>query len=107
MVLSGFVTLCEGFLGCRPSVGLWKRFFNLRAHNARTGAVIPPVLEGGEPTHVTDMTNCGSCLVVGCRNPGLAYVISITNQSHGEPRTVPTCLSRQGQGHNVLGKHQT
>src|SRR3954470_13973511 len=65
MVLSGFVTLCEGFLGCRPSVGLWKRFFSLRAHNARTGATIPPASEGGEPTHVTDMTDCGSCLVAG------------------------------------------
>ena len=65
MALSAFVTLCEGYLGCLPSVALWKRFFNLRAHNARTGVVIPPASEGGDPTHVTDMTDCGSCLVAG------------------------------------------
>src|ERR1041385_22415 len=41
-----------------------------------------------------------------CRDPGLAYVIPVTMQSHGEPRTVPTCLSRQGQAQNVLGKHR-
>ena len=64
MILFGFVTLCEGYLGCRPSIGLWKRFFNLRAHNARTGVVIPNT-EGGEPTHVTAMTDYGSCLVAG------------------------------------------
>ena len=29
MILSGFITLCEGYLGCRPSITLWKRFFNL------------------------------------------------------------------------------
>src|SRR3954465_13265102 len=65
MVLSGFVTLCEGFLGCHPSVGLWKRFFGLRAHNARTSNLIPPASEGGELTHETDMTDCGSCLIAG------------------------------------------
>ena len=42
-----------------------------------------------------------------CRYPGLAYVIPVTMQSHGEPRTVPTYLSRQGQAQNVLGKHRT
>jgi hypothetical protein len=63
MILSGFVTLCEGYLGCRPSIALWKRFFNLRAHNARTGAVVPAATEGGEPKYPTDMTDCGSCLV--------------------------------------------
>src|SRR3954468_19822258 len=42
-----------------------------------------------------------------CRDPGLAYVISVMMQSHGEPRTVPTCLSRQGQAQNVLEKHRT
>ena len=29
MILAGFVTLCEGYLGCRPSLLLWKRLFNL------------------------------------------------------------------------------
>ena len=42
MILSGFVTLCEGYLGCHPSLPLWKRLFNLRAHNARTGAKSVP-----------------------------------------------------------------
>src|SRR4051812_3357357 len=63
MILSGFVTLCEGYLGFRPSIVLWKRFFNLRAHNARTGAVVPSATEGCNPTYVTNMTDCGSCLV--------------------------------------------
>ena len=63
MILSGFITLCEGYLGCRPSIALWKRFFNLRAHNARTGDLGPPTIEGGNPTQVLDMTDTGSCLV--------------------------------------------
>ena len=42
-----------------------------------------------------------------CWDPGLAYVIPVTMQSHGEPRSVPTCLSRQGQAQHALGKHQT
>ena len=29
IIMSGFVTLCEGYLGCGPSIGLWKRLFNL------------------------------------------------------------------------------
>ena len=41
-----------------------------------------------------------------CRYPGLAYVIPATTQSHGEPRAIPTCLSRQGQAQNTLGKHR-
>src|SRR3954469_25807485 len=41
-----------------------------------------------------------------CRDPGYAYVIPIITQSHGEPRAVPTCLSRQGQEQNTLGKHR-
>ena len=42
-----------------------------------------------------------------CRDPGLAYVIPVIMQSHGEPRAVPTCLSRQGQAQITLGKHRT
>src|SRR3954463_3916189 len=42
-----------------------------------------------------------------CRDPGLAYASLATTQSYGEPRTVPTCLRRQGQAQNVLGKHRT
>ena len=63
MIMSGFVTLCEGYLGCRPSIALWKRFFNLRAHNARTGATGPPTTEGGKPSRILDTTDTGSCLV--------------------------------------------
>jgi len=63
MILSGFVTLCEGYLGCRPSIALWKRIFNLRAHNAQTGATGPPTVEGGKPTQILDMTDTGGCLV--------------------------------------------
>src|SRR3954465_3125520 len=68
MILSGFVTLCEGYLGCRPSIGFWKRFLNLRAHNAWTGKTIPPASEGGQSSHEKDMTDCGSCLVAGAKN---------------------------------------
>src|SRR3954470_9213203 len=39
-----------------------------------------------------------------CRDPGFAYVIPVTMQSYGEPRAVPTCLGRQGQAQNTLGK---
>src|SRR3954468_10783584 len=43
-------------------------------------------------------------MICVCRDPGLAYASIATTQSYGEPRTVPTCLSRQGQAQNVLGK---
>src|SRR3954463_8684474 len=68
MILSGFVTLCEGYLGCHPSIALFKCFFNLRAHNARTGEMVPPATEGGNPTFPKDMTDCGSCLVAAGKN---------------------------------------
>src|SRR3954471_367595 len=81
MILSGFVTLCEGYLGCHPSIALWKRFFNLRAHHARTGAVVPSVTEGGDPTFVTNMTDCGSCLVAAGKHKykGPEFVQSCKN----------------------------
>ena len=28
MLLSAFITLCEGYLGVRPSLGLWTRLFH-------------------------------------------------------------------------------
>ena len=28
--LSGFVTLCEGYLGVEPTIDLWARFFSLK-----------------------------------------------------------------------------
>src|ERR1041385_8512974 len=40
-----------------------------------------------------------------CRDPGLAYARLATTQSYGEPRTVPTCLSRQGQAQNRSEEH--
>src|SRR3954465_13254786 len=48
-----------------------------------------------------------SKVVVVCRDPEYAYVIPVTTQSYGESRVVPTCLSRQGQARNTLGKHHT
>ena len=30
MQLSGFVTLCEGYLGVEPTIDLWARFFSLK-----------------------------------------------------------------------------
>jgi Putative gypsy type transposon len=68
MTLSSFVTLCEGYLGCRPSIALFKRFFNLRAHMARTGEIVPAATEGGKVTYPKDMTDCGSCLVAAGKN---------------------------------------
>src|SRR3954469_22446680 len=62
MIMYGFVTLCEGYLGCLPSIGMWKRLFNLRAHNARTGVQIRNP-GGGRPTFETVMTDCGSCII--------------------------------------------
>ena len=37
MLLSAFVTLCEGYLGVRPSAGLWCRLFNFRGFRVGTG----------------------------------------------------------------------
>ena len=31
MLLSAFVTLCEGYLGVRPSIGLWARIFHFKS----------------------------------------------------------------------------
>src|SRR3954463_616345 len=59
MTLSGFVTLCEGYLGCRPSIALFKRFFNLRAHMARTGEVVASTIEGGKPSMPRRTPDCG------------------------------------------------
>jgi hypothetical protein len=67
MILSGFVTLCEGYLGCRPSLPLWKRLFNLRAHNARTG-VKTVHSDTGKTSFETVMTDCGSCIVSGSKH---------------------------------------
>src|SRR3954465_5609700 len=39
-----------------------------------------------------------------CRDPEYVYVIPVTTQSYGEPRVIPTCLSRQGQVKDTLGK---
>ena len=71
MTLSGFVTMCEGYLGVRPSLGLWKRLFHLRSHMAGNGIMIPNPKAGGpsakadEPPHVEEkvMTDCGGCII--------------------------------------------
>src|SRR4051812_12421742 len=56
---------------------------------------------------IISINNCECPIDSSCRDPGYAYVIPVTIQSHGEPRAVPTCLSRQGQAQNTLGKHRT
>ena len=35
--LSGFVTLCEGYLGVDTSIDLWMRFFSLKQQGPRAG----------------------------------------------------------------------
>ena len=37
MQLSGFVTLCEGYLGVESSIDLWVRFFSLKQQGPRAG----------------------------------------------------------------------
>src|SRR4051812_41456045 len=68
------------------------------------GIQLPKYITSAEHTCLsTDYNHMPS----GCRDPEYAYVIPVTTQSHGEPRAVPTCLSRQGQAQNTLGKHRT
>ena len=35
--LSGFVTVCEGYLGVEPSIDLWVRFFSLKQQGPKAG----------------------------------------------------------------------
>ena len=35
--LSGFVTLCEGYLGVEPTIDLWARFFSLKQQGPSAG----------------------------------------------------------------------
>ena len=37
MQLSGFVTLCEGYLGVEPTIDLWARFFSLKQQGLSVG----------------------------------------------------------------------
>lgn len=39
LLLSGFVTLCEGYLGVEPSVDLWVRFFFLKQQGPEAGVM--------------------------------------------------------------------
>ena len=41
MLLSAFVTLCEGYLGVRPRMGLWTRPFHFRFQVVTTGQMLP------------------------------------------------------------------
>ena len=45
--LSGFVTLCEGYLGVEPSIDLWVRFFSLKQQGLRAG----------------EMSKCGAAVI--------------------------------------------
>ena len=59
MTMSGFVTLFKGYLGIRPSIGLWKRLFHIRGHMARTGNMLSnPEGEDKPPIYETAMTDC-------------------------------------------------
>ena len=45
--LSGFVTLCEGYLGVEPSIDLWVRFFSLKQQAPKAG----------------EMSECGAAII--------------------------------------------
>src|SRR3954463_3499885 len=46
MTLSSFVTLCKGYLGCRPSIAFFKLFFTLQAHRAKPREMVPAATDG-------------------------------------------------------------
>ena len=52
MQLSGFVTLCEGYLGVEPSIDLWVRFFALKQQGPKAG----------------EMSSCGAAVI--CKRTG-------------------------------------
>ena len=47
MQLSGFVTLCEGYLGVEPSIDRWVRLFPLKQQGPRAG----------------EMSECGAAVI--------------------------------------------
>ena len=64
MLLSAFVTLCEGYLGVRPSIGLWRRFFHLRSFRVGNGVYVPdPKGEPGATVELKVMAECGAAII--------------------------------------------
>ena len=59
LTLSSFVAFTEGYLGLRPSLGLWSKYFAFRKQ------VIP---NPEDPTAVKEMTQCGAATIVPRRN---------------------------------------
>ena len=55
LVLSGYASLCEGYLGIWPFVNLWAKYFLFRPE------VLPDPKNPGAPKH---MTQCGAATVV-------------------------------------------
>ena len=64
MLLSSFVYFCEGYLGVRPSVGLWARLFHFRSQIVSSGRMIPSTKAGEDellPEKV--MAECGDASI--------------------------------------------
>ena len=61
MLLSSFVSFCEGYLGIRPSIGLWLRFFHFRSQMVPSGRLVPNP-KAGSPEKVPEkvMADCGA-----------------------------------------------
>ena len=61
MLLSSFVCFCEGYLGIRPSIGLWLCFFHFRSQMLSSGPLVPNP-KAGSPEMVQEkvMADCGA-----------------------------------------------
>lgn len=67
MLLSAFVTLCDGYLGVRPTVPLWTRLCHFRSQMVATGKVLSSTA-GPVPEKV--MTACGAASIYANSNTG-------------------------------------
>ena len=64
MLLSAFVTLCEGYLGVRPSLGLWTRLFHFRSQVVISGTMLPnPKGADLPPIPEKVMVECGATTI--------------------------------------------
>jgi hypothetical protein len=68
MLLSAFVTLCEGYLGVRPTIALWSRLFQFRSFRVGTG-VFNTDPKTKKQVEVKIMSECGAA-VIYVRNAG-------------------------------------
>ena len=62
MLLSSFVTLCEGYLGVRPTVGLWCRLFQFRCFRVGAG-VYTTDRKTKRQVETKVMAECGAAVV--------------------------------------------